>query len=337
MAIDHCEGFDSARKSSERFILIDRTTNCLGGKNMRVFVTGATGFVGTAVVRELIDAGHQVLGLARSDAGAKSVIAAGADVHRGSLEDLESLRSGAAAAAGVIHTAFIHDFSNYGPAAEADRRAIETLGGALVRSDRPFIVTSGSLLVQRHGPLATEEDAHNPNFPRKSEEVALALAERGVRASVVRLSPSVHGNGDHGFVPRLISVAREKGVSAYISDGLNRWPAVHRLDAAHLYRLALEKGTAGASYHGVADEGVPTREIAEVIGRQLNVPIVSKSREEAADHFGWIARFFAMDGPASSALTQQRLGWRPTQPGLIADLKATHYFEHSADTAVLRS
>jgi nucleoside-diphosphate-sugar epimerase len=199
-----------------------------------------------------------------------------------------------------------------------------------------LIVTSGTLLAQRQGSLAAEEDAHNPNFPRKSEDAALALAVHGVRAAVLRLPPSVHGNGDHGFVPRLISIAREKGVSAFIGDGLNRWPAVHRLDAAHLYRLVLEKSSVGATYHGVADEGVPTREIAEVIGRHLNLPVVSKSREEAADHFGWIGLFFGMDAPASSALTQERLGWRPVQPGLIADLNANHYFEHTADAAVLQ-
>jgi nucleoside-diphosphate-sugar epimerase len=193
------------------------------------------------------------------------------------------------------------------------------------------------LFVQRQGSLATEEDAHNPSFPRKSEQAALALAARGVRASVLRLPPSVHGNGDHGFVPHLISIAREKGVSAFIGDGLNRWPAVHRIDAAHLYRLVLEKSSVGARYHGVADEGVPTREIAEAIGRGLNVPVVSRSSEEAADHFGWIARFVAIDGPASSALTRERLGWSPVHPGLIADLNAEHYFEHAADAVLVHS
>jgi nucleoside-diphosphate-sugar epimerase len=300
---------------------------------MRVFVTGATGFVGSAVVRELIDAGHQVLGLARSDKSAKSLAAAGADVHRGSLEDLGSLRSGAAGADGVIHAAFIHDFNNYAPAAEADRRAVETLGAALSGSDRPLIVTSGTLLAQHEGRLATEEDAHNPSFPRKSEEAALALRARGVHASVLRLPPSVHGSGDHGFVPRLINIAREKGVSAFVDDGLNRWAAVHRLDAAHLYRLVLEKGSGVATYHAVADEGIPTREIAQVIGRYLNVPVVSKSREKAADHFGWIARFFGMDGAASSAQTQKELGWRPHQPGLIADLDHPSYFAEASLSA----
>ena len=297
---------------------------------MRVFVTGATGFIGSAIVRELIAAGHQVLGLARSEAGARSLAAAGADVHRGSLENSESLRSGAAASEGVIHTAFIHDFSNYGPAAEADKRAIETMGDALAGSDRPLIVTSGTLVVNP-GRVATEEDANNPEFPRKSEDAALALRTRGVRASIVRLPPSVHGDDDHGFVPRLIAIARERGASAYIGDGRNRWPAVHRLDAAQLYRLVLEKSSAGATFHGVADEGVPTREIAEIIGRRLNLPIVSKSPEEAGDHFGWMALFFGMDGPASSALTRERLGWRPVQKGLLADLNEGTYFDAYAE------
>ena len=298
---------------------------------MRVFITGATGFIGSAIVPELIDAGHQVVGLARSDAGAAWLTAAGADVYRGSLEDLNSLRGGAAKSDGVIHTAFIHDFLNYGPAAEADRRAIETLGDALAGSDRPFVVTSGTLLLQRQGALATERDESDPNFPRKSEAAGLAMASQGVRVSVLRLPPSVHGDGDHGFVPRLIAIAREKGVSAYVGDGLNRWPAVHRLDAARLFRLALENGVANARYHGVADQGVQFREIAEVIGRRLKVPVVSKSPAEAAHHFGWIAHFAGIDCPASSEETQQQLAWRPTHASLISDIDRLAYFEAPAD------
>lgn len=302
---------------------------------MKIFVTGATGFIGSAVVKELIGAGHQVVGLARSDAAAQSLAAAGADVLRGDLDDLESLKRGATSSDGAIHAGFNHDWVRAAAsdvagalmaAGQTDRLAIETLGAAL--AGRPLVVTSGTALIAP-GRIATEEDAapSDPAFPRVSEPVALALAAHDVRVSVVRLPPSVHGAGDHGFVPGLIGIARAKGVSAYIDEGLNRWPAVHRLDAAHLFRLALEKAPAGAKLHGIADEGVPTKEIAQVIGRRLNLPVISKRREEAADHFGSLAAFFGLDCPASSALTQERMGWHPTQPGLVADLDQPHYFE----------
>jgi nucleoside-diphosphate-sugar epimerase len=295
---------------------------------MRVFLTGATGFIGSAIVPELTNAGCQVLGLARSDAGAQSLIAAGAEVLRGNLEDLETLRSGAAKSDGVIHCAFDHsafgnDFSKFAEVCEKDSRAIEALGDALRGSDRPLLITSGTGMGNAvPGQPATEDhfDPNHPN-PRKASEVAGAsVAERGVNVSVVRL-PQVHDTVKQGLITYAVQVAREKGASAYIGEGLNRWPAAHVLDVARLYRFALEKNEAGSRYNAVAEEGVSMREIAEVIGRGLNVPVVSLSQEEAQAHFGWLAMFAGVDMPASGALTRQRLGWKPTGPGLIDDLE----------------
>ncbi len=296
---------------------------------MRVFVTGPTGWIGSVVVRELLGAGHQVTGLARSDGSAARVTAAGAEVFRGSLEDTDGLRAAAAAADGVVHTGYIHDFSPTGdPAAAAavDGRAIAAFGDALAGTGGPLVVASG-LPHPPPGGIATEEvRSVNPAHPRVSEPAALAAAERGVRASVVRLAPSVHGEGDYWFIPIFIGVARRTGVSAYIGDGANVWPAVHRVDAARLFRIALEQAPAGTLLNAVADEGVPFREIAEVIGRHLNVPAKSITAEEAREHFGTLAGFAAYDVPASSAITRERFGWRPTEPGLIADLDQGHYF-----------
>lgn len=293
---------------------------------MRIFVTGSTGFVGSAVVKELISAGHKVLGLARSDAAAQSLMSSGADVQRGSLEDLNSLRSGAAASEGVIHLGFIHDFSKFKENCEIDQHAIEALGSALEGSGRPLIVTSGTGGLGAPGQLATEDSVPPANspIPRVSEQTAFAMLAKGVSASVVRL-PQVHDTVKQGLVSYLIAVAREKGVSAYVGEGLNRWSAVHVLDAARLYRLALEQHEAGARYHAVAEEGVLMRDIAEVIGRGLQVPVKSLTPEEATAHFGWMNMFASQDFLASSAQTQKKLGWHPTGPGLIADLEQMHY------------
>jgi nucleoside-diphosphate-sugar epimerase len=293
---------------------------------MRVFVTGATGFVGSAVVRDLIAAGHRVTGLARTDDGAAAITAMGAEVHRGSLEDHASLRSGAAASDGVLHLAFNHDFSKFTENCELDRQAILALGEELKGSERPLIVTSGVALLAP-GRLATEDDAAARHFPRVSEATAEDLMQQGVRAGIVRLPPTTHGEGDHGFVPRLIAIAREKGAAAYLGDGNNRWPAAHRFDAARVYRLALEQGASSGHYHAIAEEGVPFKVIAEVIGKRLGVPVVSKSADEAEQHFGWFARFAAVDVPTSSAKTRAALGWAPKEKGLIEDLDQPYYFK----------
>ena len=297
--------------------------------NMRVFVTGATGFIGSAVVPELIKAGHQVLGLTRSDAGAQSLTAAGAQVHRGELTDLESLRKGATQSDGVIHLAFIHDFSKFKENCEIDKRAIEALGSVLAGSNRPLIVTSGTAGLGAPGQLATEDMDVPPNFPfpRVSEQTALSLKD--VKASVVRL-PQVHEPVKQGLVTYLIALAREKGVSAYVGEGRNRWSAAHVADVARLYKLVLEKNEAGAKYHAVGEEGVPMRDIAETIGEGLKIPVRSVSPDEAQSHFGWLAMFATHDLQASSAITRKKLGWNPTGPGLISDLKQMRY--HATDT-----
>jgi len=295
---------------------------------MRIFVTGATGFIGTPTVKELISAGHKVVGMARSDAGAKSLAALGADVHRGSLEDLDNLRKGASSSDAVIHLGFLHDFSKFKENCEIDKQAIEALGSVLAGSNRPLIVTSGTAGLATPGQVATEDTVVPPDFPfpRVSEQTALALVAKGVNASVMRL-PQVHNTIKQGLVTYLIAVAREKGVSAYVEEGRNRWAAAHVLDVAKLYRLALEKHEAGAKYHAVAEEGVAMRDIAEVIGKGLKVPVESLSMDEAQAHFGFLSMFASHDLRASSAQTRKKLGWKPTGPGLIADLERVRYSE----------
>ncbi|MET8829911.1 SDR family oxidoreductase [Streptomyces sp. NPDC004610] len=296
---------------------------------MRVLVTGATGFIGSAVVPELLAAGHSVIGLARSERAAEAVAAAGAEPYAGELEDLDGLRRAADAADGVIHTAFIHDFATYTTSVQIDRRAIEAMGDALAGSDRPLVVASGTA-GPALGRIVTEDDIAVPTTPgalrAPSEQGALALAERGVRVCVVRLPPAVHGRGDHGLVPVLVDMAVRKGVAAYLDDGANRWPAVHRLDAARLFRLALEKAPAGARLHGVDEEGVPFRALAEAIAKGLGLRTASVPHDTAHDHFGWLGVLAGMDAPASSTHTRALLDWHPERPGLLADLREGHYF-----------
>ncbi|MFB6938125.1 SDR family oxidoreductase [Streptomyces chartreusis] len=307
---------------------------------MRIFVTGASGWIGSALVPELIDAGHQVLGLARSAASAEALTAAGAEVVRGTVDDLDLLGTTAATSDGVVHLAFKHDVAftgDYKGAAEADRRAVDTFGDALAGSDRPFVLASG-LAGLKPGQVSTERDLPtidgSPTSLRAvTSTAALALASRGVRSSVVRLAPTCHGEGDNGFMATLAGIARAKGVSGYIGDGANRWAAVHRLDAARLFRLAVEKAPAGAVLHGAAEEGVAIRDVAEVIGRHLGVPVTSVAPEAATEHFGWLGAFLGLDASASSALTQESLDWRPTRPDLLEDLAEGHYFNGSAGAA----
>jgi nucleoside-diphosphate-sugar epimerase len=293
---------------------------------MRVFVTGATGFIGSAIVGELLAAGHEVLGLVRSDASADTLARLGVGAHRGELSDTDSLVAGARACEGVIHTAFIHDFSQFDANVEIDRRAVAALAGALEGSGKPLVITSGTALLAP-GHTGTEQDAPRPGAPRAaSEAIVLAAAGRGVRGSIVRLPPSVHGAGDHGFVPALIGIARRTGVAAFVGDGANRWPAVHRLDAARLFWLALEQAAPGARLHGAAEDGIPMRAIAEAIGAGLGVPVRSLTEDEAATHFDWMARFVAIDNPTSSALTRSSLGWNPREPELLTDMRDSGYF-----------
>lgn len=303
---------------------------------MRVFVTGATGWVGAAVVKDLLAAGHQVLGLARAEDKAAALAATGAEVLRGTLDDLDLLRQGAKAADAVIHTAFNHDFSKFTENCAQDERAILAMGAVMEGTEKQILVTSGmARLAEGQGRLATEADRPppvSPAYPRASEAAARALTGRGVRAGAVRLPPSVHGKGDHGFVPHLIELARQTGVSAYIGEGRNGWASVHRFDAAPVYRLALESSVADDIFHAVADEAVPFKAIAEEIGRQLGVPVRSLTPEQAAAHFGWFAVFAGLEMTASSRQTRDWLGWRPTHASLLADLEEGHYFGAAASS-----